>query len=258
MRTAPEERRRWGGMTVRCPYARRACPRATTTPRSTSSIATSRQDVATPSPSSTTPGRTTYAELTERANRFANALERPGLPARGPHPRGAAGQRRLPDRVPRRDQGGRHPDPGQHAADRRRLRPDAGRQRCARAGGLRAAAAEVRRGPAGQARRAPSSSRAARATRCRPCWPVRRRSTSPRPRMSTTSASGSIPRARPARPRARCTCTRDMVVDGRALRQPILGIGPRRRRLLRRQAVLRLWPRQRADLPAARSAPRRC
>ena len=52
------------------------------------------------------------------------------------------------------------------------------------------------------------------------------------------------------RPKGHGAFARQSVLDDRALRQGDPGPHRERRLLLRRQALLRLWPRQRADLPA--------
>ena len=69
---------------------------------------------------------------------------------------------------------------------------------------------------------------------------------------ATTSRSGCTRRARPARRRARCTCTRSLVQTAALLREAVARHPRGRRRVLGGEAVLRLRPRQRAHVPARR------
>ena len=65
-----------------------------------------------------------------------------------------------------------------------------------------------------------------RAARTSPrCWPRPSDAAADRPpRPATMPASGCIPRARPARPRARCTCSRSMIQTAELYAAPVLGI----------------------------------
>ena len=73
-----------------------------------------------------------------------------------------------------------------------------------------------------------------------------------RHRAPTTPASGSIPRAPPAGPRARCTRTPTPTGRPSCTARACWACARRDVVLLGRQAVLRLRPGQRADLPAER------
>ncbi len=161
-------------------------------------------------------GSVTYGELAERVNRAANALKGLGLGLEERIMLCAARHHRFPQRVPRRDQGRHRADRRQHAADHGGLRVHAARQPRQGAGRVRAAAADVRaaarpgcrQAAVSQARDRVGQGRARQALPgaadgARPARPASRR----RP-PATTPASGSIPRARPARPRAPCICIR--------------------------------------------------
>ena len=211
-------------------------------------------------PTSTTTAALSYGELAERVRRLAAALRALGV--------------RREERVlllmhdgndwPVSFLGalyaGRRAGGGEHAADRRRLRLHAGAQpRAGGAGVRRAAAARCRRpwpgGPRGGHRdRLARPSPRARQTRSisRPSSPPSRRWPSRPPPAPTTPASGSTPRAPPAGPRARCTRTPTRTGPPSCTARRVLGLQRERRVLLRRQAVLRLRPGQRADLPAER------
>ena len=109
-----------------------------------------------------------------------------------------------------------------------------------------------------RSRRPPPSAR----RRGRSSWPPAGRppthvGRSPTP-TPTRGRSGSTPAAPPACPRPRCTGTPTSATSARPTAQQVLGIRPRRRDVLGRQAVLRLRHRQLAVLPASRSARPRC
>ena len=142
--------------------------------------------------------------------RFANLAAPARHSARAAHPALPARHDRLSDRVSRRDQGRRRSGRGQHAAHRRRIRVHAGRQ--PRPGGRRFGAAAAGHASAALAalpEPRPDADRLRRRCAGRLARPTRspRRRAPPRPRrpIRDDPASGSIRRARPARPRAPCT-----------------------------------------------------
>ena len=172
-------------------------------------------------------GRYTYGELAERVNRCANALSRLGAAA----PRSAcccACSTRIdfPAVFLGAIKAGIVPVAGNTlltTADYEYMlarQPRAGarscRRRCCRRSQpllARRRSSRARRSSPGADAAAPHSSLAqslvARASADRAPAPTRR---------ATTPASGSTRRARPARPRARCTCTSSLIADRRALR----------------------------------------
>ena len=75
------------------------------------------------------------------------------------------------------------------------------------------------------------------------------RSPTPRRPPATTSRSGSTPRARPASRRARCMCTPILKLTDDLYGTPFARHQRKRRLLLGGETVLRLWARQRADVP---------
>ena len=171
-----------------------------------------------------------------RAGRARAALRRgasaPRAAPRGPRADGDARQHRLPDRLSRcalrRHRAGR----GEHAADDRRLRlharalPGPCRAGLARpvadASARRSRAPSASRRPCRSSRpgRAPTSTGPCRSTRCST---PSRSPNRPTP-WPTTSASGSIHRARPAVRRAPSTPTRTCTGPRRCTATPILGL----------------------------------
>ena len=184
---------------------------------------------------------------------------RPGRPARTAGDARDARHRRFPGRVPGSHAPGRRRGPGQHPAHRSRLRVHARRQPRPRRGHQRHPGREGarRRVPA----RIPAEDRGrelARRTR-----PRRRRSAARRPPRGRepraasrrhhprrSVRSGCTLRGRPASPRPPCICTPIRCRPRPCMPAAVLGIARRRRGVLGGQAVLRLRPGQRADVPA--------
>ena len=150
-----------------------------------------------------------------RARRTGEPICQSRAPARHPsraaHPPLPPRHDRFPDRLSRRDQGRGRSGRGQHSADRRRIRLHAGRQ--PRPRGRRVGAGAAGHGGgigrvAGAAARVIVSGGDAESTRSPACWRRRRPRPTPRRRIRTSRASGSIRRARPAGRRAPSTSIR--------------------------------------------------
>ena len=198
--------------------------------------------------------------LSYRALADASGQMRRSLPApRDRSRRSGRDDRPRPDRVPDHllgePQSGHRAGAGQHAADRRRLRlilRDSRARALVRVGRALTIAPPVLAQPAVRSSMSSSSGgegaeraavilRALLADAAPHAKAARRRRTMP--------ASGSTRRARPARRRARVTSIRSLILTAELYARPVLGIARGRRRLLRGEAVLRLWARQCADLP---------
>ena len=144
---------------------------------------------------------------------------RPRPPARAARRARDARHDRLAGAVPRRDQGRHRAGGGEHAAHAGGLRVQL-RDSRARALFVSVAAAQaVRR--AIQAKLPRPRARGRRDSQLQASCSPRRAPEARRgaDHCATTCASGSIRRARPARPRARCTCTAHLHPDRRALRE---------------------------------------
>ena len=183
------------------PTIRSACPTASTS-RCRSSTGISPKAAAPRSRSAPRGETVTYAELAERVNRAGNALLALGAQARRPPADGGQGLPGVLLCVLGRDQGRHRAGAAQHAAARQGLRLHDRGFRAAGAWSIRREfAAEVEPALAQVAGQG-----AARSTRLGDAWPRRPADARAAPRRRRpTTASGSIPRARPAGPRAPCT-----------------------------------------------------
>ena len=245
------------------PHVRR--PARASTSRSTCSRATRRAP--TRPPTSTTTARSRYGELDERVRRLARRPAGARRQARGARAAADARLQRLAGGLSRRDVRRHRAGRRQHAADRRRLRLHAGAQRARRRRWCRARCCRRcrrrwrrrPRGAEGDRRRAPIGAAAAGASRLRR---AARSSTRRWPRRAATGADDPALLAlfvgldRP--PKGTVHSHANPYWTAELYGKPVLGLTRGRRLLLGRQAVLRLRPGQRADLPDQRSARPRC
>ena len=163
----------------------------------------------------------------------------------------------LAGRVPRRDQGRHRPHRGQHAADVGRLRVHAQRQPGQGAGRVGAALAAVRADPralpAPQARRRLRRRRAQAAERgCRTCSRTRAFRSTAAPTNADDPCFWLYSSGSTGTPKGTVHIQSSMMYTAELYGRPVLGIRDGRRGVLRREAVLRVWPRERVELPARR------
>ena len=189
--------------------------------------------------------RGTRRQRAARARRRARAA-RGALPAR---------HRRLPVRLPRRDQGRRRARAAQHAAHAGRLRVHAARQPRARPRRERRAVREARAGrrrvavPRDVVVGGADGGTASRSTRCSTKRAPR---STPRRRRADDVAFWLYSSGSTGTPKGAMHLHAHLAADRRALRARRPRHPRGRRRLLGGEAVLRVRPRQRADVPAAR------